>query len=150
MGELVSRVYNGEKFHIDFEKRDMKVGNEYLIKDGIYDTNKYILSTSKEKRSLSSTLTVIEELYYDYKYSVPSERSESKRRKYFKALPVDQLTDEQLVDGELREIAQCVLEGDILIDILMGTLYWDEELMGKWFYQGKDPDFILLKKWIEK
>lgn len=149
LAELVERVDNGEKFHIDFEKRDMKVGKEYLIKDGIHDTNKYVLSTNTEK-SLTDTLSVIEELYYDYKHSIPSERSESKRKKYFKALPVDKLTDEQLVYGESREIAQCVLEGYILIQILMGTLYWDEELMGKWFYKGLDPDFILLKKWIEK
>lgn len=147
--ELVERVDNGEKFHIDFEKRDMKVGKEYLIKDGMHDTSKYVLSTNVGK-SLTDTLSVIEELYYDYKHSIPSERSESKRKRYFKALPVDKLTDDQLVYGESREIAQCVLEGYILIQILMGTLYWDKKLLGKWFYQGNDPDFILLKKWVEK
>ena len=149
LAELVERVDNGEKFHIDFEKRDMKVGKEYLIKDGMHDTSKYVLSTNVDK-SLTDTLSVIEELYYDYKHSIPSERSESKRKRYFKALPVDKLTDDQLVYGESREIAQCVLEGYILIQILMGTLYWDKKLLGKWFYQGNDPDFILLKKWVAK
>lgn len=148
--ELLERVDNGEKFHIDFEKRDMKVGKEYLIKDGMHDISKYVLATPNMEVGLIHELDVIEELYYDYKHSMPSERSESKRRKYFKALPVDELTDEQLVGGKSREIAQCLLEGYVLINILMGTLYWDEELMGKWFYQGKDPDFILLKKWVEK
>ena len=150
LDELTSRVYNGEKFHIDFEKQNMKVGNEYLIKDGSYDASEYMLATENMDISLKDHLWVIEELYDNYKYSAPSERSESKRRKYFKALPIEELTDEQLVNGGSREVAQCTLEGYILIAILIGGLYWDEQLMGKWFYQGKDPDLILLKKWIEK
>ena len=35
--ELIERVDNGEAFHIDFEKKNMKVGKTYLIKDGEYD-----------------------------------------------------------------------------------------------------------------
>ena len=38
--ELIERVDNGEAFSIDFEKRNMKVGKEYLIKNGEYDENK--------------------------------------------------------------------------------------------------------------
>lgn len=47
--ELVERVSNGETFHIDFEKRTMKVGNGFLIKmenmilQGIYSVWKMIL-----------------------------------------------------------------------------------------------------------
>jgi hypothetical protein len=29
--ELINRVSDGESFHIDFEKRNMKVGKDYLI-----------------------------------------------------------------------------------------------------------------------
>ena len=80
-----------------------------------------------------------------------SERSENKRRKYFKALPIEELTDEQLVIGQPREVSQANLEGFIFVQILSGNLYWDEKIMnGKWFYQGNDPDLIILKKWIEK
>ena len=147
--ELIERVNNGDKFHIDFEKRNMKVGKIYLIKDGQYDESKYILSKREGPASIDRVLTIIDDLYDTYKYSMPSERSESKRKKYFKALPVEELTDEQLVNGEAREVAQCALEGYILTRILDGSLYWDEQLMGKWFYQGIDPDLIILKKWIE-
>lgn len=148
--ELIERVNNGDKFHIDFEKRNMKVGKIYLIKDGQYDEGKYILSKREGPASIDRVLTIIDDLYDTYKYSMPSEKSESKRKKYFKALPVEELTDEQLVNGEAREVAQCALEGYILTRILDGSLYWDEQLMGKWFYQGNDPDLIILKKWIEK
>ena len=149
MEELIERVDNGEKFHIDFEKRNMKVGKKYLIKDGEYDKDKYMLSLSK-KATLDIILDNIEDFYNEYKYSMPSERSENKRRKYFKALSAEELNIDDMVNGEPREVAQCILEGYILVNILKGTLYWDEQLMGRWFYQGNDPDLIILKKWIEK
>ena len=149
MEELIERVENGEKFHIDFEKRNMKVGKTYLIKDGQYDKSKYLLSKRDEPASIDMALTIIEDLYNTYKYSMPSERSENKRRKYFKALPVEELTDEQLINGEAREVAQCMLEGYILARILDGTVVWQNN-WGTFFYQGNDPDLIILKKWIEK
>ena len=148
MRELIKRVSDGENFHVDFEKRNMRVGKQYLIKDGEFDINKYQLSVEKTPASVNMVLDIIEDLYYEYKHSMPSERSENKRRKYFKALSIDELTDEQLVNGKPREVAQCELEGYILCSILNGTLYWDEELLGKWFHQGNDPDFILLKKYF--
>ena len=149
MEELIERVDNGEKFHIDFEKRNMKVGRTYLIKDGEYDKDKYMLSLSS-KATIDIILDNIEDFYNEYKYSMPSERSENKRRKYFKALSAEELSIDDMVNGKSREVAQCILEGYILVNILKGTLYWDEQLMGRWFYQGNDPDLIILKKWIEK
>lgn len=150
MEEIIDRVYNGEKFHIDFEKRNMKVGKEYLIKDGQYDESKYILSKSMTHTGLKDVLETIENLYLHYRYSMPSERSENKRRKYFKALAVDELTVEDMVNGELREVMQAKLESYILCKILKGELYWDEN-WGSFFWQSKkSPDLIILRKWIEK
>lgn len=146
--EMIERVSNGEKFNVDFEKQNIKVGNTYLMKAGDYDKDKYKLSHAYG--NLSIILECIEDLYKSYKYSTPSERSENKRRKYFKALPIEELTDKQLVTGATREVAQAVLETFILCHIVSGELYWDEEKMGKWFYQGNDPDLIILKKWVEK
>ena len=148
--ELIERVSNGEKFNIDFENRHIKVSNKYLVKNGEYDTSKYKLF-NEYNADINSILSDIEALYEVYKYSMISERSENKRRKYFKALPIEELTDEQLVIGQPREVSQANLEGFIFVQILSGNLYWDEKIMnGKWFYQGNDPDLIILKKWIEK
>ena len=147
MEELIERVCNGEKFHIDFEKRDLKVGKEYLIKDGDYDRDMHALCVSVSSKSV---LEDIEVLYRNYKYSMPSERSERKRRKYFKALPVEDLDMNDMVNGESREMAQCILEGYILCNILTGALQWQDE-WGKWFWQSKnDSDLVILRKWIEK
>lgn len=142
--ELMTRVDAGESFSIDFEKRNIKVGKQFLVKNGEYDSErKLILSPTMD------ILQIIEELYRSYKYSLPSERNDSKRKRYFKALSIDELTDRQLLIGCKREGAQARLEGFILCMALSGQLTWTEEL-GKWFWQSKnDPDLVILRSWIE-
>lgn len=147
--ELSEQVYNGEKFNVNFEKRSIKVGGKYLIKDGEYDKDKYVLFTHLNEYGINDVLKTLDDLYMLYKYSTPSERSENKRHKYFKALSTEEMTDEQLVCGMQREVAQSRLEAFILCSILNGNLTWQDE-WGTFFYQGNDPDFILLKKWIVK
>ena len=149
--ELIERVSDGESFHIDFEKRNMKVGRDYLIKDGEFDESKELFPKLYEPYDLYSALHMIRELYRNYKYSLPSERSDNKRKKYFKALPMEEITDEQLMVAERREIAQASLEGLVLCLIVSEQLVWDENVMqGKWFYQSKsDPDLVLLRSWVE-
>ena len=146
--EALERVANGETFYIDFEKRIMKVGMDKVIDNGEYDTSKTLFN--KENYNQQSILNTIEMLYKTYKYSLPSERNDNKRRKYFKALSADELTDEQMMFGMNREVAQFTLEAFILCMILSGDFVWDEELYGKWFYQcPSDPDLIILRSWVE-
>ena len=147
--ELIEKVSNGETFHIDFEKRTMKVGKEFLIKNGEYDTSKALFNNPEESCPMELILKTIDVLYDYYKHSLPSERSDKKRRKYFKALSIDELTDEQLLFAGRREIAQAKLEGFILCMILENRFVWDDIQLGKWFYQSKDDsDLVILKKWI--
>lgn len=146
--EALERVQNGEPFYIDFEKRIMKVGGDKIIDNGEWDTSKMLHAYNIYDQH--SLLHMIRELYRNYKYSLPSERSDSKRKKYFKALSVDELTDEQLIVGQPREAAQFALEAFILCTILSGDFVWDEEIHGKWFYQRpSDPDLVILRSWIE-
>lgn len=143
--ELIQRVYDGEAFHIDFEKRTMKVGKNILIKDGKYDTARNLIG-----KPTMNTIDVIDELYNRYKYSLPSERHDGKKKHYFKTLTLDDMTDDRLFIAGRREVEQARLEGFILCSVLNGTLTWDEPTMGKWFYQSKnDPDLVILRKWIE-
>ena len=150
--ELIERVENGENFYVDFEKRTMKVGKDFLIKNGEYDSSKELLGVLYGKPyGIESILKVVKQLYRNYKYSLPSERSDSKRKKYFKALTIKELTDEELIRASRREPAQAALEGYILCSILSDYLTWDEDIMnGKWFYQSEnDPDLVILRSWIE-
>lgn len=147
--ELIERVDNGETFHIDFEKRTMRVGKTYLVKNGEYDTTRVLFGMNIY--DLYSALHMIRDLYKTYKYSIPSERNDKKRKHYFKSISIDELTDEQLMRGQKRETAQAALEGFILCAVLTGQLTWDEKIMGgRWFYQSQtDADLILLRSWIE-
>lgn len=148
--ELIQRVSDGETFHIDFEKRSMKIGKKKVIDHGKYDENR-VLFKPLAFTEMYGVLKTIEELYKNYKYSLPSERSDNKRKKYFKALPVEKIPDAMLFTAERREVAQAKLEGFILCTILNGDFVWNKATMGKWFWESKnDPDLVILKKWIEE
>lgn len=151
--ELIQRVSNGETFHIDFEKRTMKIGKQKIIDNGKYDKSRVLIKplAFTEKYGVLAT---IEELYKNYKYSLPSERSDNKRKKYFKALLVNELSDEQLMVAERREVTQAELEGYIICMVISGQLTWDdflkEDQNANWFWQSKsDPDLVILRSWIE-
>ena len=145
----LERIENGERFHIDFEKRTMKIGQAKVIDNGEYDTTEVLYDAKFDNpRAL---LDKVRGLYIAYKFSLPSERSDKKRKKYFKALPIDELTDEQLIYGVRREVAQYMLEAFILCAIINGDFVWDDEIHGKWFYQDKtEQDLVILKNWITK
>lgn len=146
--ELIKRVEEGEPFYINFKNQTLKIGKEFLITDGFYDDERMLYTDCE--LDMYDILQWAEMLYKRYKYSLPSERSDSKRRQYFKALPVDKLTDKQMATGERREVARAKLEGFILCMIVDGFFVWDEEKMGKWFWQSDiDPDLVILRSWIE-
>lgn len=143
--ELLERVENGERFSINLESRNLKVGKDYLIKNGECEVGRILYG-----RHPISIKDEIEWLYKDFKYSCPSERSDSKRKGYFKALCVDELTDEQMVCGANREVTQAALEGYILCAILMNHLKWEDLTDQRWFWQSSnDKDLVILKSWIE-
>ena len=134
---------------IQFAAIKVDANKRKIIDNGKYDESRVLLDINAIS-NIETTLNMIEFLYHNYKYSLPSERSDSKRKKYFKALSVDELTDEQMATGERREIAQSKLEGFILCMILSDKFTWDEDKVGKWFYQStNDPDLVILRSWIE-
>lgn len=140
--EIINAVENGAKFTINFEKRTCRMNGKVVLSEkdtplpGHYCTRELIMA-------------VIEKRYAEYKHSVPSERSESHRRYYFKALSEKELSDEDMMYGERREVARCKLELYILWQLLRGQLYWSES-WGTWFWQSAtDKDLVILRTWIE-
>ena len=146
--ELIKRVSEGEPFYVNFKNRALKIGKKFVIADGVYDDSRELIAYAYDK--IESLLGVIDNLYCNYKYSLPSERSDSKRRQYFKALSVEELTDMQMATGERREVARARLEGFILCMVVNKKFVWDEQMMGKWFYQSKtDSDLVILRDWVK-
>lgn len=138
--DIVESVRNGSKFNISFEERRVRLnGKEIDITDlGIPETN------------LDEALRLIENHYISYKRSVPSERNDSKRRRYFEADKMENLSDRELCCNEQREVAQVDLELLVLGLIINGSLIWnDEKMNGTWFWKSKRyPELIILKDWI--
>ena len=140
--EIINAVENGAKFTINFQKRTCRMNGKIVMseedkpKDTPYLTHAVVLFA-------------IEQRYMAYKHSVPSERSESHRRYYFKALPEKELSDEDMMYGERREVARCRLEVYVLFCIILGRLTWNPS-WGTWFWRSKDDnDLIILRDWIE-
>lgn len=145
--ELVQRVSDGESFYVNFKNRSMKIGKKFVIADGVYDTERKLIECNCT--NMQEVLSKIEKLYASYKYSLPSERSDGKYRKYFKALSIEELPDDKLLTAARREITRAELEGFILCVVLTGKFQWAEN-MGSWFWQSKnDSDLVILKNWVE-
>lgn len=139
ISNVSEKVASGARFCVNFEKRTLRVDGKLVDLDEIE-------VTEDEERSVMER---IDALYLAYKHSVPSERSESHRRHYFKALPEKELSDEDMMYGEQRECARCKLELFVLFAVRSGNLKWNEQ-WGGWFYQSPcDKDLIILRSWIE-
>lgn len=142
--ESIQTVEGGANFKIDFLARSLKLRGKYIILNGKYEGELGISLCSEDE-----FLANVEELYLSYKYSIPSQRSESKSRLYFKALHEKELSDEDMLYGQHRDKAQIELELYILCQIL-GGLKWNPATMGNWFWQSKiDKDLVILRNWIE-
>lgn len=130
------------KIYIDLCNKTIKVNGKIIIDHGEVKRNKII---NKEFDELITETLNIEDLYKQYKYSMPNEREN--RRHYFKALSANELTDAQLVMGMQRYEARIRLEVYILLASLTGMLKWDNPK--HFFWQSTvDKDFIILKKYI--
>ena len=130
-----------DKIRIDLCNKTIKVGRIVIIDSGQTIKNKVFGNDFVE---LLTEELDIDELYEQYKYSMPSERDN--RRHYFKALSASQLTDEQLVTGMPRLEARIRLEAYILLASMTGKLQWHNP--AHWYWVGQDKDFVILKKYI--
>ena len=140
--QTIESVANGARFQISFEKRNLKVDGKYVIQGGKYEG-------ALGCDPISNPLPEIERLFDRYRHSVPSERSDSKSRKYFRALQETELSDEDMLYGIHREEAQVELELFVLCQLIHDTLKWDDFAPGKWFWQSQNhPSLIILKKWV--
>lgn len=138
--EIIEEVRNGSKFIVNFKERSVKINGKKV------DTT----DLGVPQTSINEALSLIENHYFNYKRSVPSERNDSRRRRYFKADKADNLSDKELCCNEEREVAQVDLELLVLGLILNGSLVWDNEVMGgNWFWVSrKYPTLVILKEWL--
>ena len=153
--DLIDAVDNGKKFKVDLINKSLWIDKQQIIKEGEIvheqDKSKDLISPRDVvlggmKPLNENTWNWIEFLYKEFKHSSPSENSN--KRSYFKALSVDELTDEELAYNIDRDLGQCLIEGYILLGSLQGWIQW--EFGSHWFWQSEtDNDLVILKNWIE-
>lgn len=142
INEIAEKVRHGAKFTINLQKRTLRLNGKLVeIDDPEVFCNGLIDGPLTFTRCLES-------LYLDYRRSVPSERSDSRRRNYFRALREKDLTSSDMMFGLPRETARFYIEAFVLCALLCG-LKWDTG-WGTWFWQStKDKDLVLLREWFE-
>lgn len=153
-GELLDSVEKGRKFKVDLVNKSLWINRKQIIEKGeiIHDEYKgkdlikrWDLALNYANSPLDEDpWNWIEVLYCEYKHSAPSKHSNIS---YFKALPVEELTDADLAYGYDRDFAQCMLEGYILLASLKGWIQWQND--NHWFWQStSDSECIVLKEWV--
>lgn len=139
---LVQIAQNGtDKIHIDLCNKTLKVGKQKIIESGQVVKSKIFDNDFTE---LIDGNFDINDLYAQYKVSVPSERDCKKH--YFKALSANEMTDAQMVLGMPRLEARVRLEAYVLLASIVGKIKWANP--NHWYWTGKDKDFIMLKKYV--
>ena len=142
--ELIKRVRGGENYDINLVTKSMKIGKQNVVNKGV------VASQRELCYKVQNPIEELERLYQQYKYSCPSEKSQSKKNTYFKALSMEELDDVFLITGEDREVARAALEGFVLCMIILGELQWSNLQEKGWFWQSpNDKDLVLLKQWME-
>lgn len=137
--EIINSVSSGSVFNVDLKKKVLQ-----LDKNNIPLDNMSVNISSSE-----DMLSTIHKLFERYKYSVPSERSEGKRRRYFKALKLSEIEYDDFMFGEGRDTAQIKLELYVLLSSIYYKNFWEEIFKERFFYQSdKDKDLIILKDWV--
>lgn len=145
--ESYQRVKDGSTFRINFERRNLMIGKKYIIKDGKYEGS---LGIEVEHCTTEDILKNIELTFNVYHHSVPSARSDARRKRYFRAPSEHELSDDDMLYGEHRELAQFCLEFHVLAYILLSAIKWEDFAKGKWFWQSSNyPSLIMLKEWFE-
>ena len=137
--EIINSVSSGSVFNVDLKKKVLQLDKNNVPLDNI-NVN---ISSSEDM------LSTIHKLFERYKYSVPSERSEGKRRRYFKALKLSEIDYDDFMFGEGRDTAQIKLELYVLLSSIYHKDFWEEIFKEHFFYQSdKDKDLIILKDWV--
>ena len=137
--EIINSVSSGSVFNVDLKKKVLQLDKNNVPLDNI-NVN---ISSSEDM------LSTIHKLFERYKYSVPSERSEGKRRRYFKALKLSEIEYDDFMFGEGRDTAQIKLELYVLLSSIYHKNFWEEIFKEHFFYQSdKDKDLIILKDWV--
>ncbi|MBQ0160344.1 MAG: hypothetical protein KBT28_06940 [Bacteroidales bacterium] len=128
------------RFSISFERRRLTIDGKIVP----IPTDEFL------DWSIDEIIDELKYLFAGYHRSVPSERTEHKRRTYFYALPLSQLSDDDIETGLLREQAQFAIELFFLLNIANGKFtdfpFRDDQAF---FWQPiPNHPLIVMRSWL--
>ena len=131
-------------YKVNVKKKRLSKGKKILIDDSkpVKD-----FKIPNDKISIQD----IERLYDEYKYSIPIETNKYTRYTgLFKALPLDKLSDNDLITRKPRPQAKFDLEYALLIGIINKSLCWEDFADPNHYFwvSPTDPDLVILKEWF--
>ena len=141
--DLLDAVNCGKKVNINLVEKTAKINGNDINLDG-----ELINITDMEflRCNLADQWEILEELYANYKRSVPSATTRT-NRPYFKADNVEDLDDIEMAFNMPRDLSQICLEGYVLLAGLSGMLKWKNDK--HFFWQSKNfPELVVLRDWI--
>ena len=123
---LVDLAQHGyHKINIDLTSKTIKVGKQAVVKDCELKQHKIKVGDEVyEFDDLINEKLDMNDLYKQYKHSVPSERG---MRGHFKALSANELSDAQLAFNMSRLEAQVRLEAYVALAAITGLEVWPNE-----------------------
>lgn len=147
----------------DLNNRTISNGNTAIMKNGKVNMPKIELTNGKtydlegiellhksdyiNYAQSNNPYEIVEDLYEQYKTSIPSEHSQFSRCN-FKALRADDLSMKQLINGIPRIKAQYMLEGFILLASTKRLINWNNEKHFFW-QSDKHKELIIYKEWVK-
>lgn len=153
--KLLNAAKNGS-YKISLQDKTLVINGNEVIKNGIYssenvliepsDLDGYFYEENEIEEIKSEPWNCVRMLYELYKYSIPDKKWND-RKSVFKALPIELISEEDMVTNHPRYMACAVLEGYILLASLQGWLKWEKE--DHWYWVNKyDRECIVLKQWV--
>lgn len=141
--EIIKKINSGCRFEVDFKNKILKLNRKSV---------KYDSESIEKYDDINDWLSKLEELYYDYNYSIPSGRTKSKV--YFKAKNIDEIDMKGMNAPFNREEARARLELFVLFSLVNGSFSFEKILENRenkeeWFYQSSiQKDLIINKYWF--
>lgn len=137
---VVDGLNHGRPIYINLNKKSLFIGKTAYVKSGIG-----VLPFFHDELEIEGW-EYVEELYSNYKKSLPSGRMTEESR-YFKPGKLEDITDILAAPGMYR--TKTLLEAYVLLGGLEGQLKMPNEKYYFW-QSDKDKDLVVLKKWIVK
>lgn len=143
-----------DQLKFDLENKSIRCGNGYIVQNGRYcvdwldlsDGTFYLLNDSFFNMNIKDPYVFVEELFKEYIVSRPSSIG-AKNKGNFRAKTSDELSFDQLINGQDRLELQYRLEAFILLGALKGIFKWENNK--HWFWKSKNvPGLILYKNWL--